>query len=131
MTPLVVDSSALVAILLAEPEADRLMSTLLAAPLRRMSAATLVESGIVMQGRRGDDGAHELDVLIAQLDVDVLPLTAAQAALARDAFRRFGKGRHPAALTLGDCFAYALAVALGEPLLFVGQDFGQTDVRVA
>ncbi len=131
MTPLVIDSSALVAILLAEPEADALASALLAAPLRRMSAATLVEASIVMQERRGDVGAAELDVLLTQFNVDVLPVTAAQAAVAREAFRRFGTGRHPAGLNVGACFSYALAMALGEPLLFVGHDFSQTGVAVA
>lgn len=131
MTPIVLDSSVLVAILLGEPGAEALSDAVLAAPIRRMSAATLVEVGMVMQGRRGDVGARELDLLLAQFSVETVPLTAAHAALARDAFRTFGKGRHPAGLNLGDCFSYALAVALDEPLLFVGDDFGQTDVRVA
>ena len=128
---MVIDTSALIAILQAEPEADALAEAVLAAPLRRLSAATLVEAGIVMEGRFKIDGSKRLDRLLLQLDVEVLPLTAAHADLARDAFRRFGKGQHPARLNFGDCFSYALARALGEPLLFVGDDFGQTDVAVA
>ncbi len=128
---MVIDTSALIAILQHEPEADALSEAILAASAPRISAATLVEAGIVMQGRHGDVGSRNLDVLLSQTRIEVLPLTAAHAALAREAFRRFGKGQHPAGLNYGDCFAYALAVALGEPLLFVGSDFGQTDVAVA
>ena len=128
---MVVDTSALVAVLQAEPEADALTETLLAAVSPRVSSATLVEAGIVMEGRYGDVGSRDLDVLLAHVRVEIVPVTAPHAGLAREAFRRFGKGRHPAALNYGDCFSYALAVALGEPLLFVGDDFGQTDVDVA
>ncbi len=128
---MVIDTSALVAILQDEPERVALTRALRDAPSRRMSAATLVEVGIVMQGRHGDLGGRTLDALLARSSVEVVPLTAAHAALARDGFRRFGKGRHPAGLNYGDCFAYALAVGLGEPLLFVGSDLGQTDVAVA
>lgn len=131
MSTLVLDTSALVAILLREPPADALLNRILGASLRHLSAATLVEAGMVMEGRRGDVGARELDELLAQLEVEIVPLTAAQAALARGAFRRFGKGRHPAALNLGDCFSYALAVALDAPLLFVGDDFARTDIAAA
>ena len=84
-----------------------------------------------MQGRHGDGGSRDLDTLLAQAGAEVVPLTVAHAAAAREAFRRFGKGRHPAGLNYGDCFSYALSVALSEPLLFVGDDFGQTDVDVA
>ena len=128
---MVLDTSAIVAVLQAEPEAERLIAALEAAVLRRVSAATLVETGIVMQARYGDAGAHEVDTFVDKLGVDVLALTAEHAALARDAYRRFGKGRHRAALNYGDCFAYALAMALQEPLLFVGDDFSHTDVPVA
>ena len=128
---MVVDTSALVAVLQTEPEADALTEAMLAAVSPRVSSATLVEAGIVMQGRHGDAGSRGLDTLLAQVRAEVVPLTAAHAAAAREAFRRFGKGRHPAALNYGDCFSYALSVALAEPLLFVGDDFGQTDVDVA
>lgn len=128
---MVLDTSAIVAILQAEPEAERLAAALEAASKRRISAATLVETGIVMQARYGDAGAREVDVFIEKLSVDVLAVTSAHAALARDAYRRFGKGQHRAALNYGDSFAYALAMALEEPLLFVGDDFSHTDVQVA
>ncbi|MEP0547450.1 MAG: type II toxin-antitoxin system VapC family toxin [Rhodothermales bacterium] len=128
---MVIDTSALVAILQDEPERRALTDAILTASSPRMSAATLVEAGIVMQGRHGDVGSRDLDVLLSQTRVEVVPLTAAHADFARDAFRRFGKGRHPAGLNYGDCFAYALATALAEPLLFVGSDFDQTDVAAA
>lgn len=128
---MVLDTSAIIAILQAEPETERLVAALEAAVQRRISAATLVETGIVMQARYGDPGAREVDVFTDRLSVDILAVTAAHAALARDAYRRFGKGRHRAALNYGDCFAYALAMALQEPLLFVGGDFSHTDVQVA
>jgi ribonuclease VapC len=128
---MVLDTSALVAVLQTEPEADALTETMLAAASPRISAATLVEAGLVMQGRHGDVGARDLDALLVQVRAEVVPVTAAHAGLAREAFRRFGKGRHPAGLNYGDCFSYALAVALAEPLLFVGDDFGRTDVDAA
>ena len=83
------------------------------------------------EGRAGEQGARDLDAVLARLRVDVAPLTESQAMHARRAFRRFGKGRHPARLNLGDCFAYALAKATGEPLLFTGDDFSKTDIEVA
>ena len=132
---MVVETSALVAVLPTEPEADALTEAMLAVASPLISSATLVEAGIVVQGRYGDEGSRELDTLLAQVRAqvraEVVPVTAAHAAVAREAFRRFGKGRHPAGLNYGDCFSYALAVALAEPLLFVGDDFGQTDVDVA
>ena len=104
----------------------------LASTLERMlSAANLVEVGIVMQARRGDDGARDLDLLLAKLRVDIAAVTANQADIARKAFRRYGRGRHAANLNFGDCFAYALAKDTSAPLLFKGDDFGQTDVMVA
>jgi ribonuclease VapC len=128
---MVADTSALVAILLGEPTADRLTAALGGARPLRCSAVSLVEASMVMQGRLGERGERELDLLIARLRVEIVPVTVEQAELARSAFRRFGKGRHPAGLNFGDCFSYALARALGEPLLFVGNDFSQTDVQVA
>ena len=128
---MVVDTSALVAVLRTEPEADALAEAMFAAGSPRLSAGTLVEAGIVMEGRHGEVGRRDLDALLVQVRAEVVPVTAAHAGLAREAFRRYGKGRHPAGLNYGDCFSYALAVALAEPLLFVGDDFGQTDVAVA
>lgn len=128
---MVIDTSSLVAFLLREPAAERLMAALKASPNRKMSAASLVEAGIVMHGKQGDAGERELDALVRRLRVEIVPVTRDHAEYARDAFRRFGKGRHPAALNFGDCFSYALARALDEPLLFVGNDFDRTDVAVA
>lgn len=122
------DTSAVVAILQDEPEAPALLETLVVAGARSISAATLVEAGVVLQARYGDHGERELDLFIQRAEVAVVPLTADHASLARSAFRRFGKGRHAAGLNFGDCFSYALAVALDGPLLFVGDDFAATDV---
>ena len=128
---MIIDTSALVAILDQEPEADRIVRTLASASERTLSAANLVEAGIVMQARRGDDGARDLDLLLAKLRVDIAAVTASQADIARKAFRHYGRARHPANLNFGDCFAYALAKDKSVPLLFKGNDFGQTDVMVA
>jgi ribonuclease VapC len=128
---MIIDTSALVAILDQEPEAERIVRTLAATPERMLSAANLVEVGIVMQARRGDDGARDVDLLLAKLRIEIAPFTARQAEIARKAFRRFGRGRHDAKLNFGDCFAYALAKDASTPLLFKGDDFGKTDVIVA
>jgi ribonuclease VapC len=128
---MIIDTSALVAVLDQELEAERIVRTLASAPERILSAANLVEVGIVMQARRGGDGARDLDLLLAKLRVDIAVVTAKQADIARKAFRRYGRGRHAANLNFGDCFAYALAKDTSAPLLFKGDDFGQTDVMVA
>ena len=128
---MIIDTSALVAVLDQELEAERIVRTLASAPERILSAANLVEVGIVMQARRGDDGARDLDLLLAKLRVDIAVVTANQADIARKAFRRYGRGRHAANLNFGDCFADALAKDTSAPLLFKGDDFGQTDVMVA
>jgi ribonuclease VapC len=128
---MIIDTSALIAVLDQEPEAERIVRTLASAPERVLSATNLVEVGIVMQARRGDDGARDLDLLLAKLRVDIAELTASQADIARKAFRRFGRGRHAANLNFGDCFAYALAKETSAPLLFKGHDFERTDVMVA
>jgi ribonuclease VapC len=128
---MIIDTSALVAILDQEPEAERIARALAATPERMLSAANLVEAGIVMQARRGDDGARDVDLLLAKLRVEIVPFTARQADIARKAFRRYGLGRHEDKLNLGDCLAYALAKDASAPLLFTGDDFGQTDVMVA
>lgn len=106
-------------------------ATVLTSHSRSISAATLLEASMVFEGRVGHRGAAELDQLIASLGIAVIPFTQSQAALAREAFRRFGKGRHPARLNFGDCIAYALAKERGEPLLFKGDDFSQTDIEAA
>ena len=126
---MVVDTSALIAILQNEAGADELVESLLDAPEGRISAATLVEAGIVMQARYGDAGELQLDLLLQRLQIEIIPVTAQHAELGRSAYRRFGKGRHSAGLNFGDCLAYALAKAMGESLLYVGGDFAQTDVE--
>lgn len=126
---MILDTSAVVAILQDEEPADELIRALESADVRRISAATLVEAGIVLHARFGDHGERELDLLVQRADVEIVPVTEEHAELARHAYRRFGKGLHPAGLNFGDCFAYALARALDEPLLFVGRDFSQTDLK--
>jgi ribonuclease VapC len=124
----IVETSAVVAVVLGEPDAERFVDALTGPALRLISAANVVEAGIVVEARQGPDAARDLALLLETSAVVVEPVDAEQARLAVDAWRRFGKGRHPAGLNLGDCFAYALARYRGEPLLFKGDDFAQTDV---
>lgn len=124
---MIIDSSALVAILEREPEADDLVR-LAAASICRMSVANRLEASIVADSRSAWHGAR-LDELIAGLEIDIVPVSARHGEVARLAYRRFGRGSgSPAKLNFGDCFAYALSVTSGEPLLFVGDDFAHTDV---
>jgi ribonuclease VapC len=127
---MVIDTSAILAILLAESGADRLVSAIEGDPIRLVSAGTVIEASLVMLGRYGEGGEVQLDQLLRRMGAEVVAVGDDQVALARDAALRFGCGRHPAALNFGDCFSYALSVARGEPLLFVGDDFSQTDVEV-
>ena len=126
---MVIDSSALVAILLNEPGASRIEAAIGAGSPRLLSAANLVETSIVAEGRKGEAMAGELDLLLYRVGIEVVAVDTNQAELARIAWRRFGKGRHPAGLNYGDCFAYALAKQTGLPLLFVGNDFSRTDIQ--
>lgn len=128
---MVIDSSALIAILQREPEAEAFLAAIYRAQLRLVSAMTKLEVGMVAIGLRGDRGAGDIDDLFRDLRIQVVPFDDHHAAIAREAFVRYGKGRHPAGLNFGDCAAYALAIAEGEPLLFKGTDFGSTDVEVA
>jgi ribonuclease VapC len=128
---MVIDSSALMAIFLNEPDASIYASAILNDPIRLISAAILAEASIVAIRRRQPDPIAALDILTTRLRLVAIPVDHEQALLARDGFRRFGKGRHPAGLNFGDCFSYALAKQRGEPLLFKGNDFSQTDVLVA
>jgi ribonuclease VapC len=126
---IVVDSSALVAILRREPEADRFLQLIAEADGCLLSSVSLLETSIVLAGRTGDDASWaELDALIARATMQVVALDAGLAEEARGAFLRYGKGRHPAALNLGDCASYAVAKARGLPLLFKGDDFPRTDL---
>jgi ribonuclease VapC len=124
----VIETSAVLAILEAEPEAASLAEAIERDPVRLISAASVLEASIVIVARYGDAGARELDLFLLKAQVEVVPVTGEHAALGRDAYIRYGKGRHPAGLNFGDCFAYALARASGEPLLYKGQDFSRTDV---
>lgn len=128
---MVVDSSALVAMLLGEPDGANLEAALGDADDPILSAATLVEASIVMHRRTGEQGVRNLDSLLDAAGVRTVALDGRQAVLARDAFVRYGKGRHPAALNFGDCFPYALAKSTGRPLLFKGDDFARTDLASA
>jgi ribonuclease VapC len=124
----VLDSSALACLLFDEPEAARMEIAIEADAVRLISAGTLLEISIVVEARLGEPGVRELDLLLLKASVDTLEVTAEHVELARLAYRRFGRGRHPANLNFGDCFAYAAWAASGEPLLYKGKDFGQTDV---
>ena len=128
---MVVDTSALLAILFGEPERDRCIALLAQADDPVISTATLVEASIVVQARIGEDGMRDLDQLIAAAAVRPVAVDVDQAHRARAAFARFGKGQASAGLNFGDCFAYALAMAMRRPLLFKGEDFRQTDVPAA
>ena len=128
---MVIDTSAVLAILLDEPERRSFNEAIEADRERLMSAANYLEAAIIIDDRLGPEGAKDLGLLVAAADIEVMPVTLAQAEIAREAYRRFGKGNHPARLNYGDCFAYALAKESGEPLLFKGGDFGQTDIARA
>ena len=125
---MVLDTSALIAVLSDESDAAAFRLAIEADPVRLLSAATLLETSIVIEARVGEAGGRELDRLLQKADVEVVAVDAEQAELARHAFRKFGKGRHAASLNYGDCFSYALAESRGEPLLFKGGDFAKTDV---
>jgi ribonuclease VapC len=127
---MVIDTSALIAILEQEDDAQQFADAIAAASTRLISAATVLETGIVVVARHDDEAGGDLDQLLRDALVEIVPVTEDHARLARDAFIRFGKGRHPARLNFGDCFSYALAKASGQPLLFKGNDFSQTDVHI-
>lgn len=128
---MIIDPSALVAILLGEPDASAFARAIATSPVRRLSAASYVELGAVIDGRRDPALSGALDATLSRSLIEVVPLSAVQARLARDAYQRFGRGSgHPAQLNMGDCFSYALARDLGEPLLFKGSDFALTDIEL-
>lgn len=128
---MIVDTSALVAILYGEAEAADFARIISAASICRLSVASHLELGIVIERQIGAEGWRRADLFIEHAGIVVEPVTLEHGRLARQAFLDFGKGRHPARLNFGDCFAYALARALGEPLLFKGQDFALTDIASA
>ncbi|MEZ0363821.1 type II toxin-antitoxin system VapC family toxin [Mycobacterium sp. pUA109] len=125
---MVIDTSALVAMLSDEPEADQFEAAVEADPVRLMSTASYLETAIVIETRFGEPGGRELDLWLHRAAVDLVPVDTDQAGTARVAYRRYGKGRHRAALNYGDCFSYALAKISGQPLLCKGDDFAHTDI---
>lgn len=128
---MVLDTSALVAVLFDEPRRAELIEKIATAPRRLISSATVIESSIVVEARLGEVAGRELDLFLHRAMVETVPVDEEQSLLARAAWRRYGKGRHPAGLNFGDVFAYALARASGEELLFVGEDFAKTDIVAA
>jgi ribonuclease VapC len=127
---MVIDTSALAAIFFHEPERDVFRNATVAASSRLISAATVLEAGMVIEGRRGGGAGREFDLFIVRAQIKIVPIDAELADLARSAWRKYGKGRHPAGLNFGDCFSYALAKATGEPLLAKGTDFTKTDALI-
>ena len=128
---MVLDTSAILAILFNEPERPSFNRLIRADPIRLLSAVSRVEATMVVEGRKREAGRKDFEYLLAAASVRTMPVTPRQVEIACDAFRRYGKGRHSASLNLGDVFAYALAKATGEPLLFKGEDFARTDIAVA
>jgi ribonuclease VapC len=125
---MVIDSSALLALLLGEPEAEAFAGAIASDPRRLAAAFSVLETAIVIEAKKGESAGRELDLLLHRAHVDVVVMDAGQVELARTAWRRYGKGRHPAGLNVGDCCSYALARFTGEPLLFKGDDFSKTDI---
>lgn len=126
---MVLDTSALLAILQGEPERRAFIEAIQDAESCLLSTANLVETSIVIEARFGAEGTRDLDLFVKRAGIELVPVDADQAEIARRGFSRFGKGRHRAAMNFGDCFAYALATSLGASLLFKGDDFRHTDVR--
>lgn len=128
---MVIDTSVLAAIAFNEPEAAAFRERIADDPVRLISAATVLEAAMVIETRLGEAAGADLDLWLYKADVEIVPVTAEHADRARRAWRRYGKGRHPASLNYGDCFSYALAALTGEPLLYKGNDFLQTDIEAA
>jgi ribonuclease VapC len=128
---MVIDTSAIVAILENEPEGASFVRLIAADEVRLLSAVSRVECTCVIEGRKRAAGRTDLELFLREAAIEIAPVTADQAEIACEVFRRFGRGRHPAGLNIGDTFAYALARATGEPLLFKGDDFARTDIPSA
>ena len=128
---MILDTSALTAIFFREPDAEQFARMIHAADRCRIGVANFVELCMVIEGQMGAEGGRQVDIFLRRAGIEIEPLTVEQGHLARQAFLDFGKGRHPAGLNFGDCFAYALAKATGEALLFKGMDFSRTDVQTA
>jgi ribonuclease VapC len=128
--PVVIDTSALLAILLGEPERGKFLQLLSESETRLLSAANALETAIVVESRRGEPAGRELDLFLHRTKIEIVAVDAEQFSIARFAWRKFGKGRHAAALNFGDCFAYALTKTFSEPLLAKGEDFRRTDLQL-
>jgi ribonuclease VapC len=128
--PVVIDTSALMAILLGEPERGKFIQLLSESETRLLSAANALETAMVVESRRGEAAGRELDLFLHRTKIEIVAVDGEQFSIARFAWRKFGKGRHPAALNFGDCFAYALTKTSSEPLLAKGEDFRRTDLQV-
>ncbi|HLQ51283.1 MAG TPA: type II toxin-antitoxin system VapC family toxin [Terriglobales bacterium] len=128
---MVIDTSALMAVFLNEPEREEFLELILKAEKRLLSAATMVETGIVLEARRNEVAARELDLFLHEAEIEIISVDRTQAEQARVAFRKYGKGRHPAALNFDDCFTYALAIVSGEPVLAKGDEFQRANLKKA
>ena len=127
---MVIDTSALAAIFFGEAERPKFLAAIAAAGSRLVSAATVLETGIVLEARQGEAAGREFDLFVVRANLQIVPVDAEQADLARAAWRRYGKGHHPAALNFGDCLVYALAKSSGEAILAKAADFSQTDIAI-
>jgi ribonuclease VapC len=128
---MVIDTSALVAIFLDEPQRNHFLEQIIQADKRLVSAASVVEAGIVLEARQGPAVSRDFDLFLHEAGIEIVSVDETQAAQARSAFRQYGKGRHPAGLNFGDCFTYALAVVSGEPILAKGDEFRRANLQVA
>ena len=126
---MVIDTSALIAILLREQEAKSFATAIAKSPKRLISAVSALETGIVIEAKKGEPGGREFDLLLHRARIEIVSMNVEQFEIARTAWRIYGKGNHPAGLNIGDCCAYALAKYAGEPLLFKGEDFLKTDIQ--
>ena len=124
---MVIDTSALAAIFFSEPERESFLKLIVSDPTPLISAATVLETGMVLESRQGEAAGREFDLFVIRANLQVVPVDGEQVEIARSAWRKYGKGRHPAALNYGDCFVYALAKATGEAILAKGTDFARTD----
>jgi len=127
---MVIDTSALLAILFGEPQRQSFNEKIAKDEVRLMSAASYLEAAMIIDDRFGYEGARDLRLFMVEAAIEVVPVTLEQAEMAREAYRAYGRGNHPARLDFGDCFAYALAKSSAEPLLFKGDDFSRTDIAV-
>lgn len=127
---MVIDTSALIAILLGEPDTKEIAHAIAQDSKRLISAFSYLEASIVIEAKKGETGGRELDLLLHFIKAETISMNFEQAEIARKSWREYGKGRHPAGLNIGDCCAYALARVSGEPLLFKGDDFNKTDIQV-